>query len=371
MGDTVIAFRKAAVALITSWLVGELEVHATLGMLGVSMVLNVLGNPYTDLEVDGNKKQMNRGQNLMQLDTVANFITFLTAWSGLFFILYPHCEHNTAWCVAMVSVVACINVAFFMFCVFIFFKEKYRESMFEILDGLRKMKRRLPCLRCCITVEDKPGFREVSLRLKHDEAKKLRERSQSNPLKYRKSFVKESSTVNPMMLVDDAIGDIEMIQNPLDQSTSKRSKRFGRKRGRTVSIIDTLKDEMSQQTIRFKSVVSKSKRLKELSAKVRLQKSKKKGHIGFGLGSSKKEQAGKQEACTHIDIGGGWFKATIGVGKKIIYFNSETGSVNDTNPFGLKSGYVMLLDDVTGNFYYVNEQTGDTTWERPERDGKD
>ena len=169
------------------------------------------------------------------------------------------------------------------------------------------------------------------------------------------------------MLVDDAIGDIEMIQNPLDQSTSKRSKRFGRKRGRTVSIIDTLKDEMSQQTIRFKSVVSKSKRLKELSAKVRLQKSKKKGHIG--LGSSKKEEAGKQEAC--IDIGGGWFKATIGVEKKIIYFNSETGSVNDTYPFGLKDGYVMLLDNATGNFYYVNKETGDTTWERPQRDGKD
>ncbi|MEC7132334.1 MAG: hypothetical protein VXW99_02720, partial [Pseudomonadota bacterium] len=63
--DTIIAFRKAAVALITSWLVGELEVHATLGMLGISMVLNVLGNPYTDLEVDGSKKQINRGQNLM------------------------------------------------------------------------------------------------------------------------------------------------------------------------------------------------------------------------------------------------------------------------------------------------------------------
>merc|ERR1712167_86144 len=130
MGDTVIAFRKAAVALITSWLVGELEVHATLGMLGVSMVLNVLGNPYADLEVDGNKKQMNRGQNLMQLDTVANFITFLTAWSGLFFLLYPHCEHNTAWRVSMLP--------FSCFVYLYFFKEKYRESMFEILDGLRK-----------------------------------------------------------------------------------------------------------------------------------------------------------------------------------------------------------------------------------------
>ena len=31
----------------------------------------------------------------------------------------------------------------------------------------------------------------------------------------------------------------------------------------------------------------------------------------------------------------------------------------------------MMLDDATGNFYYANEETGDTTWERPERDGED
>ena len=43
--------------------------------------------------------------------------------------------------------------------------------------------------------------------------------------------------------------------------------------------------------------------------------------------------------------------------------------MNDTYPFGLKDGYVMMLDDVTGNFYYANKETGDTTWERPERDG--
>ena len=56
------AFRKAAVALITSWLV-EVEVHATLGMLGVSMVL-VYWEIHTRPKVDGSKKQINRGQNL-------------------------------------------------------------------------------------------------------------------------------------------------------------------------------------------------------------------------------------------------------------------------------------------------------------------
>ena len=152
----------------------------------------------------------------------------------------------------------------------------------------------------------------------------------------------------------------------MDQSSNKRRNQFGR---RTVSIIDTLQDEMSQQTIRFKSVVSKSKWLKELV------KEKKNGQIVFGVGrseTSKKEQVPKDKViCTQIDIGSGWYKAIIGVEKKVIYFNSETGSVNDTYPFGLKDGYVMMLDDATGDFYYVNQETGDTTWERPQRDAED
>ncbi len=171
-----------------------------------------------------------------------------------------------------------------------------------------------------------------------------------------------------MMLVDDGIGDIEMIQNPLGRRISKRQQR---KRGTTISIIDHLKDEMSHQTIRFKSVVSRSKRLKELAAKAKFQKKKNKGDIGFGVGSCKKAQVNKHEPCTHINIGGGWYKAIIGMEKRVIYFNSETGSVKDTYPLGLKYGYVMMLDDATGNFYYINKQTGDTTWERPERDKKD
>ena len=40
---------------------------------------------------------------------------------------------------------------------------------------------------------------------------------------------------------------------------------YRRRRGRTMSIIDKLKDETSEQTIRFKYVVSRTKRLKELA----------------------------------------------------------------------------------------------------------
>ena len=125
-------------------------------------------------------------------------------------------------------------------------------------------------------MDDKPGFREVSLRMKHDEAKRLRERSRarSNPLKYRKSFVKESSTINPMMLSisssnrdNDDIGDIEMVQNPL-----RKKQRFQRKRGRTLSVINNLKKDTSQQSAQFKKALNRTKRLKELENKTKLKR---------------------------------------------------------------------------------------------------
>ena len=41
--------------------------------------------------------------------------------------------------------------------------------------------------------------------------------------------------------------------------------------------------------------------------------------------------------------------------------------MNDKYPFGSKDGYVMLFDDTSCTFYYYNDETGDTTWERPQR----
>ena len=116
---------------------------------------------------------------------------------------------------------------------------------------------RKPCLRVCIRVDDKPGYNEARLRIKYEEEKEIqqRSRSQSNPLKYRKSFVKEKSVVNPMMdfaLDTNANGDIEMVGNPMRSSSSgDRKKQYGRKRGRTMSVIDNLKDETSQQSVRL------------------------------------------------------------------------------------------------------------------------
>ena len=142
--DLIVAFRKASVALITSWLVGEFEVHTTIGMLTFVMILNVWGNPYTDLAIkDNTDKNVSRGQKLLLLDTSANFIIFVTAWSGLFFIIYPHCEHHTGWCIAMVGIVAFVNALFLIFCLVIFLNEKYKEGRFEYIDHLRNLKKKM------------------------------------------------------------------------------------------------------------------------------------------------------------------------------------------------------------------------------------
>ena len=73
----------------------------------------------------------------------------------------------------------------------------------------------------------------------------------------------------------------------------------------------------------------------------------------------------KTSHCKHMHIRGGWYKAIVGKAKKVVYFNEETGSVNDKYPFGLKDGYKMMIDDETCDFYYINKESGETTWERP------
>lgn len=328
---------------------------------------------------DNDGKHISRGQKLLLLDTTANFIIFITAWSGLFFIIYPHCENNHAWCFSMVAIMALINGGFFAYCVYIFMNEKYREAKFDIIDGLRKVKTKIPCLNTCITVEDKPGFREVSLRVKHEKRKRLRQSisDEVNPLKYRKSFVKEASFINPMMK-----GGIEMVQNPLRRSDKRGSQMIydietmknplnrrnksppqhapkdipnrRRKRGRTMSIIDNLQNVNSQQSIRFKNVINRSKRLKELEAKVKAKKEKVKAERLKGA-------VFKDE----VEIGYGWYEAILIKTKKPIYFHKKTGSVNDQDPFSLKESWTMELDTYTGDFYYHNDVTGETSWDRP------
>ena len=237
---------------------------------------------------------------------------------------------------------------------------------------------RKPCLRVCIRVDDKPGYNEARLRIKYEEEKEIqqRSRSQSNPLKYRKSFVKEKSVVNPMMdfaLDTNANGDIEMVGNPMGNKYN-RKKQYRRKRGRTMSIIDNLKDETSQQTIRFKNVVSRSKRLKELAIKVRKAKDLKKQKMMKKKGKDVEivESGGVEKFEIHMGKGGreeaigrGWHKVVVTNSQKVLYFNEYTGSMTDKHPFGLLEGWIMMFDEGTGQFYYYHGGSGETKWERP------
>ena len=137
------------------------------------MLLNALGNPYSDDLVAIVGKYRSRGKNLLYLDTIACFTAFLTSWSGLFFILYPHCESNTTWCVVLVIVIAGINGMFCAYCLGVFLKAKYNEARFQVFDKARAYKSLSLCLQSCLQVEDKPGFREVWQREKQKKSKEL------------------------------------------------------------------------------------------------------------------------------------------------------------------------------------------------------
>ena len=119
--DIVIAFRKASIALIATSLNGTLQVHAILALLTLTIFLNILGNPYTDPEA---LDKGARGNKLLLLDTTANFVTFLCAWSGLFFVLYPRCEYSDIGCASMVVIVLLLNVLFLLFCAYLMANQK-------------------------------------------------------------------------------------------------------------------------------------------------------------------------------------------------------------------------------------------------------
>merc|ERR1711871_1047196 len=158
---------------------------------------------------------------------------------------------------------------FCAYCLGVFLKAKYTEARFQVFDKARAYKKSLPCLQSCLQVEDKPSFREVWQRAEAEKVQKTF--STASPLKFRTSYTKEHSIVNPMIE-----HEVEMIANPLSN----------RKRGRTMDILAKINNKQSQQVRRFHEVSKRLKRLRELDALRRTHKT--------------------------ISIGCGWYKTAIG-----------------------------------------------------------
>ncbi len=364
--DIVIAGRKAVVAFITSYLNGRFEVHATLLVLALAIVFNELGQPYGEKEHLGKK---DKGRNLQQLDTMANATTFLTVWVGLFFIIYPHCEHRQFGCVILLIALIGVNVLFLIYCFLTFASASIDEQRSKWVKIAQRIRKYFIC--CCgckiLNMKERRGFKDARKRLRSDSSDPGRH---TNPLKYRKSFSRrvKKDTENPFHISRTSVIGIEMsdldidVQNPMRRKQSSRTRGI-RKRGRTMSIIERINDESDRVGLRFKSTIARAKRLRELRQKVQRQQTFKKTDNNDGKIATEVE-AGVQEYDEEIEMDLGWKKVVNSTTGYNFYYNVDTGSVNDKNPFSLPENWHMHYDLSSKNFYYSNPETGEVTWDR-------
>ena len=68
------------------------------------------------------------GEELQRLDSLTCYVSMITAWSGLFFILFPYCSDYELGCSILLGFVLLANIAFFFYCVYIFREHIVKES---------------------------------------------------------------------------------------------------------------------------------------------------------------------------------------------------------------------------------------------------
>ena len=133
--DVVVALRKIMVAVVST-LVPEAQVHTMVFVLALAFFLNERGQPYRDDE----DTRRDRRLSLHKLDSNAIAMVGVTAWTGLFFKLSPHCEHASWLCHGLMVVVAALNVLFFAHCVYLFFSKVLEVKVKRLLATWK---------RCC------------------------------------------------------------------------------------------------------------------------------------------------------------------------------------------------------------------------------
>ena len=218
--DAFIGLRKAFVAFLTSYMsLAQLEIHFIgLVLLGY-IVMNEYGKPYS--QADG--KNTAQGDSLQRLDTMSLVVCAFTAWSGLFFVLYPYCtaEDNLS-CYMLMWVVFSVNIAFLVYCGSLFRKKVY--------NALRNRF-------CRSRGVDGSDIGGVGKKLsKHVVEIEMSRGSNvhTNPLKYRRSFVEKQETENPMFGSSMTMNPVSTVarrsarQSAMEERTSQRVSRLRR-----------------------------------------------------------------------------------------------------------------------------------------------
>jgi hypothetical protein len=112
---SIIASRKAIIALITMLNNDSLEVHFMVGYLAISIMANVWGEPY--FGANGLSRQ--DSQMLQTFDSNALLVLLITAWSGLFFHMYTDPDCNVIGTISVCSVVQIlVLVVNICFCIY-------------------------------------------------------------------------------------------------------------------------------------------------------------------------------------------------------------------------------------------------------------
>eukprot|EP00943_MAST-04B_sp_MAST-4B-sp1_P006544 g6544.t1 len=172
-----------------------------------------------------NGKNTAQGDSLQRLDTMSLVVCAFTAWSGLFFVLYPYCtaEDNLS-CYMLMWLVFSVNVAFLVYCASLFRKKVYNA-----------LRNRL----CRSRGVEGSGIGGVGKTLSKHVVEIEMSRGTSvhtNPLKYRRSFVEKQETENPMFGASMTMDPVSTVarrsarQIAMEEKTSNRVSRLRRVR---------------------------------------------------------------------------------------------------------------------------------------------
>ena len=219
--DAIIGLRKAFVAFLTSYIsLPELEIHYIIVVLVLYIVLNEYGKPYS--KADGVNSKT--GDSLQRLDTLSLLVCLFTAWSGLFFVLYPYCtERDNLSCYLLMWVVFSVNIGFLIYCASLFRKKVYNAI----------------AQRCKKNVQGKQkeanlqGNVEIEMNSVH-----------ANPMVYRRSFVETQETANPVFRASMTTNPVSLarksaLQSRTEKRTSQRLSRLRKIRNSQLNQAET------------------------------------------------------------------------------------------------------------------------------------
>jgi hypothetical protein len=248
--DAVIAFKKASIAFVTSFVsTPELEVHWIVALMGSFVILNEFGKPYNHLVKPVKKRKQppkpprlsfnrqrklknearkvsnspngNRdvGAELQRLDSLSLYVSMMTSWSGLFFILFPYCSKNDIGCGLLLVCTVLTNALFMGYCVTIF--------RHQIVSDTKRLGKILYTSCSCCRKVDPAEVLERKQKAKIQKAVEMRRSDvHGNPLLYRKSFVLEQSTTNPLVKLNRSVMTIKALRHQANIRRSKQIKEF-------------------------------------------------------------------------------------------------------------------------------------------------